>query len=295
MIELKCKELSNKLLEEIKKETDFFIQEGNRAPSLAVILVGDNPASKSYVISKGKKAEYLGFMHFQYSLSEDCLEKDLLELIDFLNEDDNIDAILVQLPLPGHINENKVIDRISPKKDVDGFNPYSFGLLALARPSFIPCTPLGIIEIFKEFNIETKSKRVCIIGRSNIVGKPLSILLSNKGYDSTVTLCNSYTTNLKEITLNSDIIISAVGKPNFLSSSFVRDGATVIDVGINRIPDLSSKKGYVIKGDCDYNSFLERNVKITPVPGGVGLMTVTMLMRNTLLCAKKRKNEEIFN
>lgn len=288
VIELKCKELSKSILSSIKEETKLFIQKENRAPGLAVILVGNNSASKSYVKSKTKRAEELGFVHFQYSLSEDSLESDVLSLIDDLNNDDRIDGILVQLPLPKTINPDKVIARINPEKDVDGFTPTSLGLLALNRPSFVPCTPLGIVEIFKNFNIETKGKRVCIIGRSNIVGKPLMMLLSNPGFDATVTLCNSHTTNLKEITLSSDIVVIAIGKAMMIDSSFVKDGAVVIDVGINRVEDKNSEKGYVIKGDADYSSFENRDVSITPVPGGVGVMTVTMLMANTLNSAKRR-------
>ncbi len=289
MIELNCKELSKSVLNDVKERTQAFVNKGNRAPSLAVILVGNNPASLSYVKSKAKKCSLVGFVHFQYSLSEDCLESDVISLIEKLNADDNIDGILVQLPLPGHINKDRVINAISKDKDVDGFTPYNMGRLALGLDSIIPCTPLGIVEILKNWNIETKGKRVCVIGRSTIVGKPLSILLSNPGFDSTVTLCNSHTVNLKEITLSSDIIITAVGKASFIDSSFVKDGAVVIDVGINRVEDTTSEKGYVLKGDCDYDSFIYRDVMITPVPGGVGLMTVASLMMNTLTCAEKRR------
>ena len=288
MIELKCKELSNRILSEIKEETLLFTSKGNRAPSLAVILVGDNPASRSYVKSKTLRCEELGFMHFQYSLSEDCLESDLLSLIEKLNKDDSIDGILVQLPLPSNINKDLVISAIAKEKDVDGFTPYSMGMLTYSHPLFIPCTPKGIIEILKNWNIETRGKRVCIIGRSNIVGKPLSILLSSSPYDATVTLCNSHTKDLKEITSRSDIVIVAVGKSKFIDSSFFRDGTAIIDVGINRVEDNTKPRGYRITGDVDFDSFKERDVMITPVPGGVGLLTVTELMRNTLLAAKTR-------
>ncbi len=289
MIELNCKELSKSVLNDVKERAQAFVNKGNRAPSLAVILVGNNPASMSYVKSKAKKCLLVGFVHFQYSLSEDCLESDVISLIEKLNADDNIDGILVQLPLPGHIDKDRVINAISKDKDVDGFTPINMGRLALGLDSIIPCTPLGIVEILKNWNIETKGKRVCVIGRSTIVGKPISILLSNPGYDSTVTLCNSHTVNLRDITLSSDIIITAVGKASFIDSSFVKDGAVVIDVGINRVEDITSEKGYVLKGDCDYDSFINRDVMITPVPGGVGLMTVASLMMNTLACAEKRR------
>lgn len=288
MLELKCKDLSQDILSSLKEETLSFINKGNRAPSLAVILVGNDPASMSYVKSKGKRCDELGFVHFQYSLSEDSLESDVISLIRKLNDDDAVDGILVQLPLPVHINAACVINAITPEKDVDGFSPYSMGRLALGEPSFVPCTPLGILRILKNWNIETKGKRVCVIGRSNIVGRPLSILLSSKGYDATVTLCNSHTENLKDITLESDIVISAVGKAEFLDASYIKDGAVVIDVGINRVEDSTKEKGYRLTGDFDFASFRGRDIAITPVPGGVGVLTVTALMMNTLLAAERR-------
>ncbi len=291
MVELNCKELSKRVLKEVKERTLVFVNEENRAPTLAVILVGNNPSSQSYVKSKAKKCALVGFVHFQYSLSEDCLESDVISLIERLNNDESVDAILVQLPLPGHINKDKVINAIRSDKDVDGFTPYNMGRLTLGLEAVVPCTPLGILEILKNWSIETKGRRVCVIGRSNIVGKPLSILLSNPGYDATVTLSNSYTNDLKEITLSSDIVISAVGKPNFIDESYIKDGAVVIDVGINRVEESTSEKGYVLKGDCDFDSFKTRDVMITPVPGGVGLMTVASLMMNTLSCAEKRRKK----
>ena len=283
--------MSERLLASVREETLSFVNKGNRAPSLAVILVGDDPASSSYVRSKGKRCEELGFVHFQYSLSEDSLESEVIALVEKLNRDDSVDGILVQLPLPKHISAEKVINTIAPEKDVDGFSPYSMGRLALGNPSFIPCTPLGILKILENWKIETKGKRVCVIGRSNIVGKPMAIILSQKGYDATVTLCNSHTENLMEITKESDIVIVAVGKPGLIDSSYIKDGAAVIDVGINRVEDSTKKKGYRLTGDCDYESFTERDVMITPVPGGVGLLTVTALMMNTLTAAENRKNK----
>ena len=283
--------MSERLLASVREETLSFVNKGNRAPSLAVILVGDDPASSSYVRSKGKRCEELGFVHFQYSLSEDSLESEVIALVEKLNRDDSVDGILVQLPLPKHISAEKVINTIAPGKDVDGFSPYSMGRLALGNPSFIPCTPLGILKILENWKIETKGKRVCVIGRSNIVGKPMAIILSQKGYDATVTLCNSHTENLREITKESDIVIVAVGKPGLIDSSYIKDGAAVIDVGINRVEDSTKKKGYRLTGDCDYESFTERDVMITPVPGGVGLLTVTALMMNTLTAAENRNNK----
>ncbi len=288
MLELRCRELSNGILSSLKEETLSFVNKGNRAPSLAVILVGNDPASASYVKSKTKRCGELGFVHFQYSLSEDQLESDVIALIRKLNDDETVDGILVQLPLPSHINVESVINAIAPEKDVDGFSPQSMGRLAIGDPSFIPCTPLGILKIFEHWNIETKGKRVCIIGRSNIVGRPLSLLLSSKGYDATVTLCNSYTENLRSITLESDIVICAVGKPSFIDSGYIRDGAVVIDVGINRVEDKSKEKGYRLTGDVDFESFRNRDTLITPVPGGVGVLTVTALMLNTFLAAERR-------
>ena len=283
--------MSERLLASVREETLSFVNKGNRAPSLAVILVGDDPASSSYVRSKGKRCDELGFVHFQYSLSEDSLESEVIALVEKLNRDDSVDGILVQLPLPKHISAEKVINTIAPEKDVDGFSPYSMGRLALGNPSFIPCTPLGILKILENWKIETKGKRVCVIGRSNIVGKPMAIILSQKGYDATVTLCNSHTENLREITKECDIVIVAVGKPGLIDSSYIKDGAAVIDVGINRVEDSTKKKGYRLTGDCDYESFTERDVMITPVPGGVGLLTVTALMMNTLTSAENRKNK----
>ncbi len=288
MIELKCKDLSRRILAQTKEKSLLFVNKGNRAPSLAVVLVGDDPASRSYVKSKQKRCEELGFVHFQYSLSEDSLESDVIALIERLNADESVDGILVQLPLPEHISSARVIDSISPEKDVDGFSALSMGNLVLGRPSFIPCTPLGILEILKNWNIETKGKRICVIGRSTIVGRPLSILLSSRGYDGTVTLCNSHTENIKDITLASDIVITAVGRAEFFDQSYFRDGSVVIDVGINRVEDKTREKGYRLTGDCLYSSFSERDISITPVPGGVGLMTVAALMMNTLLAAERR-------
>ena len=282
--------MSRRLLARIKDETLSFVNKGNRAPSLAVILVGDNPASASYVKSKTRRCTELGFMHFQYCLSEDSLESDLLSLIERLNDDESVDGILVQLPLPPHIDSGRVIRAIRSDKDVDGFTPCSMGNLALGTPSFIPCTPLGILKILENWKIETEGRRVCVIGRSNIVGKPLSILLSQKGYDATVTLCNSHTGDLREITLASDIVIVAAGRSGLIDSSYIKDGAVVIDVGINRVEDSTKKKGYRITGDCDFDSFSSRDVMITPVPGGVGLLTVTALMMNTLRAAENRKS-----
>ncbi len=288
MIRLGCKAVAASVMEEIRKETEIFTSEGNRAPSLAVVLVGHDGASETYVRKKAEAAAELGFLHFQYSLDEDTAESDLLSLIDELNGRDDIDGILVQLPLPKQINERKVIERISPEKDVDGFSPVNAGRLMTGEECFIPCTPEGIMRILSYYHIETAGRKAVVIGRSNIVGKPMAMLLMQKGIDATVTVCNTKTPDLREYTLGADIIIVATGKPGTIDSSFVKDGAVVIDVGMNRIPDSTKEKGFRLTGDADYASFKDRDVSITPVPGGVGLMTVSMLMANTLQAAKRR-------
>lgn len=289
MKRLGCKAVSEDSIERIRKETELFVSQGNNAPGLAVILVGNNPASETYVRNKTVQAEKAGFVHFQYNLSVDCEENELLSLIDKLNEDDSIDGILVQLPLPKHLSEKKVIERISPDKDVDGFSAISVGRLCQGEESFVPCTPLGVIEILNYYGYSTSGKRVVVIGRSNIVGKPMAMLLMQRGMDATVTVCNTKTPDLKEYTLNADIIIVAAGCVNTIDSSYVKDGAVVIDVGINRVEDPTREKGFHLEGDCNYQSFKDRDVAITPVPGGVGLMTVAMLMKNTLKAAKLRR------
>ena len=289
MVRLGGKEVSEYILSKITEDTQLFINKGNKAPSLAVILVGDNPASQTYVRKKTELAERLGFMHFQFNLCEDSKESDLLALIDRLNRDDEVDGILVQLPLPGHMSEKNVIDRISPEKDVDGFTDINTGRLCIGEDSFIPCTPLGILRMLQYYKIPTAGKNAVVIGRSNIVGKPMAMLLMNKGVDATVTVCNSKTPDLKEHTKNADIIIVATGHPSTIDSSYVKDGAAVIDVGVNRIEDKAREKGFRLCGDVDYASFKDRDVSVSPVPGGVGLMTVTMLMENTLKAAIKRR------
>ena len=289
MVRLGGKEVSEYILSKITEDTQLFINKGNKAPSLAVILVGDNPASQTYVRKKTELAERLGFMHFQFNLCEDSKESDLLALIDRLNRDDEVDGILVQLPLPGHMSEKNVIDRISPEKDVDGFTDINTGRLCIGEDSFIPCTPLGILRMLQYYKIPTAGKNAVVIGRSNIVGKPMAMLLMNKGVDATVTVCNTKTTDLKEHTKNADIIIVATGHPSTIDSSYVKDGAAVIDVGVNRIEDKAREKGFRLCGDVDYASFKDRDVSVSPVPGGVGLMTVTMLMENTLKAAIKRR------
>ena len=291
MKRLSGKPVREALVESLKEEVQLYTSKGLRAPSLAVILVGDNPASQTYVRNKRDLCERIGFMHFDYSFCEDASEEEILGLIDELNARDDIDGILVQLPLPGHISEDAVINRIDPGKDVDGFSPYNVGLLSQGQDSFIPCTPYGIMEMLKFYGIPTSGQRVSIIGRSNIVGKPMAMLMMGKGVDATVTVCNTKTKDLKSATLSSDIIIVATGVPGTIDSSYVKDGATVIDVGVNRIPDSTREKGFRLVGDVDYDSFRDRDVAISPVPGGVGIMTVTMLMANTMKSYRGRINQ----
>ena len=291
MKRLSGKPVREALVESLQKEVQLYTSKGLRAPSLAVILVGDNPASQTYVRNKRNLCERIGIMHFDYSFCEDVQEGEILDLIDELNRRDDVDGILVQLPLPGHISEDAVINRIDPGKDVDGFSPYNTGLLSQGQDSFIPCTPYGIMEMLRFYDIPTSGKRVCIIGRSNIVGKPMAMLMMGRGVDATVTVCNSKTRDLESITLSSDIIIVATGVPGTIDSSYVKDGAAVIDVGINRIPDSTREKGFRLVGDVDYDSFKDRDVSVSPVPGGVGIMTVTMLMANTMKSYRGRITE----
>lgn len=256
-------------------------------PCLAVILVGENPASVSYVTGKQKALAEVGMLDRSVHLPETTSEEDLLKLIDTLNNDDSVHGILVQLPLPKHIDEDKVIMAISPNKDVDGFHPVSVGNMMIGRPAFLPCTPHGIIVLLNKMGIETSGKHAVVIGRSNIVGKPVSILLSRKETNCTVTMCHTGTKNMAEITKQADIIVVASGHPHTLTKDMVKNGAVVIDVGVNRIPDSSKKSGFRLIGDCDYDDLLETASYITPVPGGVGPMTIAMLMYNTLQAAQK--------
>lgn len=260
------------------------------APCLAVILVGENPASVSYVTGKQKALAEVGMVDRSVHLPEATSEEELLKLIDQLNADDSVHGILVQLPLPKHINEEKVIMAISPEKDVDGFHPVSVGNLMIGRTGFLPCTPHGIIVLLKKAGIETSGKHAVVIGRSNIVGKPVSILLARKDVNCTVTMCHTGTKNMAEITRQADIIVVASGHPHTLTADMVKDGAVVIDVGVNRIPDSTKKSGFRLIGDCDFDDLKEKTSFITPVPGGVGPMTIAMLMQNTLESAERRIN-----
>jgi|TARA_B100001093_G_scaffold516527_1_gene595500 methylenetetrahydrofolate dehydrogenase (NADP+)/methenyltetrahydrofolate cyclohydrolase len=278
------KMISNLIKEEIKQEVEKIIKKGERPPHLAAILVGNDGASLTYVGSKVRSCKQVGFDSTLLKLPAEISQKDLLNKIHELNNDDKIDGFIVQLPLPNHIDEEEVLMTVNPNKDVDGFHPSNFGKMALNMESFIPATPYGIIELLKRYEINTSGKNTVVIGRSNIVGRPISILLSRKGNpgDSTVTLVHSRTKNLESFTKNADIIVSALGVPDFLKSEMVKKGVIIIDVGITRVKDDSNSKGYVIKGDVDFESVKEKASFITPVPGGVGPMTIAMLLKNTL-------------
>ena len=256
-------------------------------PCLAVILVGENPASVSYVTGKQKALAEVGMKDRSVHLPESTSEAELLKLIDELNADPTVHGILVQLPLPKHINEDKVIMAIRPEKDVDGFHPVNVGNMLIGRPGFLPCTPHGVIVLLRKAGIETSGKHAVVIGRSNIVGKPVAALLARKDVNCTVTMCHTGTKNMAEITRQADIIVVASGRPHTLTADMVKDGAVVIDVGVNRIPDASKKSGFRLVGDCDFDDLKEKTSFITPVPGGVGPMTIAMLMQNTLERASK--------
>lgn len=284
MLILDGKLASAAVKENLKTKTTELREKGLPAPHLAAILVGNNGASETYVASKVKNCEETGFESTLIRLPEDTTESVLLETIQSLNQNPDIDGILVQLPLPKHISEEKVIETIDPRKDVDGFHPSNIGRLVQGLPTFIPATPYGILLMLEHFNIPTKGKHAVVIGRSNIVGRPMSILLSSNipQGNCTVTLCHSHTPNLKEICQQADILVAALGKPEFVTPDMVKPGAVIIDVGITRVTDATAKKGFRIKGDVHYESVSAVASAITPVPGGVGLMTIAGLLKNTL-------------
>lgn len=280
--------VSQSVKDQLKDKTAALIAAGKKQPHLAAILVGTNGASETYVASKVKTCEAIGFKSTLVRLEETVTEAALIAAIEALNNDADVDGILVQLPLPKHIDDEKIISLIHPDKDVDGFSPVSVGKLVQGLPTFIPATPYGIMLMLEHYNIETAGKHAVVIGRSNIVGRPMSILLSqntNPG-NCTVTVCHSRTSNLKEICLQADIIVAALGKPGFLKADMVKEGAVVIDVGITRVADESKKSGFSIKGDVDFDAVAPKCSYITPVPGGVGLMTIGALMMNTFNAAE---------
>ena len=290
MIILDGKIASASVRQTLKQQVEEIVTKGGRKPHLAAILVGNDGASETYVASKVKNCAEIGFESSLIRLDATIAEEVLLKEIDELNNNPLIDGILVQLPLPKHLNTNKVIEYINPDKDVDGFHPANVGKLVQGLETFIPATPFGIMLMLEHYNIDTKGKHAVVIGRSNIVGRPMSILLSsNSKYGNcTVTLCHSHTTNMKELCLQADIIVAALGKPGFLTADMVKPGAVIIDVGITRVLDETAAKGFRIKGDVDYPGVSEVASAITPVPGGVGLMTIAGLLKNTLQAYNSR-------
>lgn len=284
------KEVADKIKLEIAEEVSKLKEETGRTPHLAAVLVGNDGASKTYVNAKVKACEVVGFRSTLVALEKDVTEKHLLNEIDKLNNDDDLDGFIVQLPLPKHIDEQKITEAINPKKDVDGFHPTSLGKMLLGLPTFLPATPLGVTEMLKHHNIPTEGKHCVVIGRSHIVGSPMSVLMSQNTYpgNCTVTITHSRTQNLKEITLQADILIVALGKPEFVTADMVKEGATVIDVGIHRIEDSSKKSGFRLIGDVKFDEVAPKCSYISPVPGGVGPMTIVSLLKNTLLAAKNK-------
>ena len=288
MVLIDGKATANQIKNEIAEEVKAIKSKGERAPHLAAVLVGNDGASLTYVGSKVRSCEKVGFDSSLIRLPEETTEVELLAKIAELNQDDNLDGYIVQLPLPKHIDEEKVLLAIDPKKDVDGFHPSNFGRMALELETFIPATPFGIMQLIERYDIDTQGKHVVVIGRSHIVGRPISILMSQKGAygNATVTVAHSRTKDLKALTQQADIIVSALGVPGFVTADMVKEGVVIIDVGITRVEDASKEKGYYITGDVDFDSVAQKASYITPVPGGVGPMTIAMLLKNTLLARK---------
>ena len=286
------KKLSQKIKEEIKLAVSARKDNGLKVPHLAAVLVGNDGASLTYVGSKVRSCEQVGFKSTLIRLEDSISQEALLSKIKVLNSDMTLDGYIVQLPLPKHIDEEKILMAIDPNKDVDGFHPANFGRMALDMESFIPATPFGIMEMLKRYRLDISGKHCVVIGRSHIVGRPISILMSQKGNpgNATVTLAHSRTNNLEKLTQKADIIISALGIPEFLKGDMVKEGVIIIDVGITRVADENHPKGYVIKGDVDFKDVALKSSYITPVPGGVGPMTIAMLLKNTLLSCERRAN-----
>lgn len=281
------KKVAKDIEREIAEEVQGCFSKGHRAPHLVAVLVGEDGASKTYVNAKMKACEAVGFESSLIRYDEKVSEEDILEEVHRLNEDDSVDGYIVQLPLPKHISVEKIIDAIDPKKDVDGFTPANFGKIDQEHHSLLPATPMGIIELLKRYKIETKGKHCVVVGKSHIVGMPMSILLAGPG-DATVTLCHIHTQNLAAHTRQADIIVVAVGKPGLITGDMVKEGAVIVDVGTTRVPDATKKKGFALKGDVDFAAVEPKAAYITPVPGGVGPMTIASLIINTMLAYKKR-------
>lgn len=281
------KKVASEIKKEIAEEVVKLRNAGKKIPHLVAILVGNNGSSETYVANKIKDCEEVGFKSTLLRFGTDVTETSLLDKIKDLNDDEDVDGFIVQLPLPGHISENKVIEAIDPGKDADGFHPINIGKMVIGLPGYLPATPFGIVELIKRNRIETSGKNCVVIGRSNIVGRPVSILLSQKGMDATVTVVHSRTKNINKIVSNADIIVAAIGSPAFVKADMVKEGAVVIDVGTTRVPCNEKKAGYKLIGDVDFENVAPKCSYITPVPGGVGPMTRVSLLRNTLRAAKK--------
>lgn len=283
--------ISEEIKKQLKKEVAEMVDRGERAPHIAAVLVGNDPASETYVGNKEKSAIEVGFVPSIYRYPEDIKEKELLKVIDFLNKDEEVDGYIVQLPLPKHINENNIIEAILPEKDIDGFHPVNIGKMVLGLPCFLPATPNGIIEILKRYKIETAGKHCVVVGRSHTVGTPTSLLLSRKKYpgNCTVTLCHSKSFHIKQICASADILIVAIGQLEFVTADMVKEGAVVVDVGMHRVPSPETKSGYRLKGDVKFDEVSEKCSYISPVPGGIGLMTVVSLLMNGLQARKNNK------
>ncbi len=284
------KTLALQIKDEIANEVRQLTAQGHRAPHLAAVIVGNDGASQTYVANKEKSSHEVGFTSSVYRLPENISEKELLETIHFLNNDTEIDGFIVQLPLPKHINEQNIINAISPDKDVDGFTAINVGRMVLGEDAFVPATPMGICTLLKRYGIETAGKHCVVLGRSNIVGTPVANLLSRKGFDCTVTMCHSKTKNMADLTRQADILVVAIGKPEFVTADMIKEGAVLVDVGIHRIPDESKKSGYRIIGDVKHSEADKLCSWVTPVPGGVGPLTIVSLLENTMKAYKRQLN-----
>ena len=284
------KKISAQVKQELADEIAAFVAEGKKVPHLVAVLVGNDGASETYVASKVKACQAVGMKSSELRYGDDITEEQLLAVIDKLNEDPDVDGFIVQLPLPKHISEEKVLNRIHPDKDVDGFHPINVGRMVLGLPTYLPATPAGIVELLTRYNIPTEGKHCVVVGRSNIVGTPMAVLMSRKAKNAncTVTLCHSRTANLKDITRQADILIVAIGVPHFLKEDMVKEGAVVVDVGIHRIPSETAKNGWKLVGDVDYDHVAPKCSYITPVPGGVGPMTIVTLLQNTIKACKAK-------
>lgn len=285
------KKIAAQVKQELAEKVNQMKAAGEKTPHLVAVLVGNDPASETYVANKVKSCQEVGFKSTELRYSSDITEEQLLEVIRNLNNDDDVNGFIVQLPLPKHISEEKVLLAINPDKDVDGFHPYNVGKMVTGLPTYLPATPAGIVELLKRYDIETQGKHCVVIGRSNIVGTPMAVLMSRKSKyaDCTVTICHSRTKNIKEITTQADILIVALGVPHFVTADMVKEGATVIDVGIHRVASDKTKSGFRLVGDVDFEQVAPKCAYITPVPGGVGPMTIVSLLQNTLLATQRIK------